>query len=62
MATKKKNSLYVSLTTVTPLSKAIAFLLFIIMPFIGFYLGMEYQKTMDSVTSIPVSISQTQAK
>jgi hypothetical protein len=31
-------------TTVTPLSKALALLLFIALPFIGFYLGMEYQK------------------
>lgn len=33
-----------SLTTVTPLSKFIAMVLFVSLPFIGFYLGMEYQK------------------
>ena len=34
-------------TTVTPLSKTIAFILFISLPFIGFYLGMQYQKGLD---------------
>jgi hypothetical protein len=32
------------LTTVTPLSKALAMILFIALPFIGFYLGMKYQQ------------------
>lgn len=31
------------LTTVTPLSKAIALILFIALPFVGFYLGTRYQ-------------------
>ena len=31
-------------TTVTPLSKLIAFILFIGLPFLGFYLGIEFQK------------------
>lgn len=34
-------------TTVTPLSKAIALLIFIILPFIGFILGMKYQQMRD---------------
>lgn len=33
------------MTTVTPLSKFIAFILFICLPFIGFYLGVKYGKT-----------------
>lgn len=33
-----------SLTTVTPFSKFLAMLIFIIFPFIGFYLGILYQK------------------
>lgn len=41
-----------SLTTVTPLSKIIAAALFITFPFIGFYLGIKYQK---STSSIPPS-------
>ncbi len=36
-----------SLTTVTPLSKAVAMVLFIALPFIGFYLGMQYQKSIE---------------
>src|SRR5258706_5864740 len=31
------------LTTVTPFSKYLAMVLFILFPFIGFYLGMQYQ-------------------
>ncbi len=34
-------------TTVTPLSKILALILFIALPFIGFYLGMLYQKGID---------------
>jgi hypothetical protein len=29
--------------TVTPISKLIAFILFVALPFIAFYLGMQYQ-------------------
>lgn len=47
----KKKGLPKSLTTVTPLSKFIAFVLFVLMPFIGFYIGMNYQKILDSVNS-----------
>ena len=35
------------LTTVTPLSKLLAAILFISLPFIGFVLGIRYQETMD---------------
>lgn len=35
-----------SLTTVTPFSKYLAMFLFIILPFVGFYLGMRYQKSL----------------
>ncbi|MFA6518806.1 MAG: hypothetical protein WCV93_04140 [Candidatus Shapirobacteria bacterium] len=40
-------------TTVTPLSKYLAMLLFVSLPFIGFILGVNYQKT----TAIPPSIT-----
>src|SRR3989339_1754513 len=35
-----------SLTTVTSFSKILATVLFITLPFLGFYLGMEYEKTV----------------
>lgn len=31
----------------TPLSKTIAMVLFIALPFVGFYLGTQYQRAMD---------------
>jgi|SRR3989344_7337899 len=34
-----------SLTTVTPLSKYLAMFLFIALPFVGLYLGMQFKKT-----------------
>jgi len=34
------------LTTVTPISKCIAVILFIVLPFVGFYLGISYQKRL----------------
>lgn len=33
--------------TVTPLSKTLAFFLFVTTPFIGFFLGMQLQKELD---------------
>jgi hypothetical protein len=46
--------LHKSLTTVTPFSKAIALILFITLPFLGFILGMQYQATIDiSLMAIP---------
>lgn len=34
--------------SVTPLSKAIALIMFVAFPFIGFYLGTIYQKKLDA--------------
>src|SRR5271166_2512755 len=39
-----------SLTTVTTLSKILAMALFIIFPFVGFYLGMKYQEKITPKT------------
>lgn len=35
------------LTTVTKTSKTLAYIVFLILPFIGFFLGMTYQQTLD---------------
>ena len=43
MAKKKLSKTW---TTVTPLSKFLAMALFILLPFIGFYLGVQYQKNV----------------
>ena len=47
------------LTTVTPFSKTLAMFLFIVFPFIGFYLGVQYQKNIlppvYQVNSIPIT-------
>ncbi len=40
----KKNAF----NTVTPLSKALALVMFVTFPFIGLYLGMQYQKALDT--------------
>ena len=40
-----------SLTTVTRLSKILAAVLFVTLPFVGFYLGMEYQKGITPIIS-----------
>lgn len=49
-------------TTVTTFSKTIALILFIALPFIGFYLGMQYQKGLDqSLENSFISKSQTKA-
>jgi hypothetical protein len=49
------------LVSVTPLSKILAAILFITLPFIGFYLGMQYQKKITPInnpliSTIPSSI------
>ena len=49
-----------SLTTVTTLSKILALILFISLPILGFWFGMEYQKKTEPVTS-PVDISSEPA-
>ena len=36
-----------SFTTVTPLSKAVAMILLVLLPFIGFYLGMQYSQFLN---------------
>lgn len=54
-----------SFTTVTPLSKTLAFILFIALPFAGFYLGMEYQKrttVIDNATVTSTSDTITNPK
>ena len=35
------------LTTVTPLSKYLAMVVFVTLPIVGFFLGMRYQEMMD---------------
>lgn len=51
------------LTTVTPLSKTLALILFIALPFLGFYLGMRYQKlvTFQSAATNTVKASPPNA-
>ena len=48
-------------TTVTPLSKAVALILFALLPFIGFYLGIRYQKLLlpKVVINTPPIVSPT---
>ena len=41
-----------SLTTVTTFSKTIAMLLFIILPFLGFYLGFQYSNILNQANQI----------
>jgi hypothetical protein len=43
------------LTTVTTFSKIVAGILFIALPFIGFYLGMQYTKSINLLSQLPVS-------
>ena len=57
MAKKNKNAF----NTVTPLSKTIALALFVALPFIGFYLGIQYQKALDANKFIPESPIQKKA-
>ncbi len=50
-----------SWTTVTPFSKTLAFVLFITLPFVGFYLGMKYQQgsSLSNYQSQPISLTPT---
>jgi len=41
-----------SLTTVTTFSKILALVLFIMLPFIGFIFGMEYQQKIDNIQPV----------
>lgn len=45
--------LHRALTKVTPLSKTIALVLFIFLPFVGFYVGTRYQATVDVLRQLP---------
>ena len=47
------------LTTVTPLSKLLAMILFILLPFLGFYLGIQYRELIYSANKTVV-LEQTQ--
>lgn len=46
-------------TTVTPLSKTIAMILFIFLPFIGFSAGMRYQQKIDEIQKYEETITPT---
>jgi hypothetical protein len=50
--TEKANKFPKWLTTVTPLSKALAMILFIALPFLGFYLGIQYQQKITVATPV----------
>jgi hypothetical protein len=58
VSASKKWQLPESLTTITPLSKTLALVLFILLPFIGFFLGVRYQQHCQSAYSPPVIINQ----
>jgi hypothetical protein len=45
------------LTTVTPFSKALAMILFIVLPFVGFSLGESYQNLLNNQRNIPTEIA-----
>lgn len=51
-------------TTVTPLSKTLVLIIFILFPFIAFYLGTSYQKTFEDTTNKQLypGVSNTQIK
>ena len=46
-------------TTVTPLSKSIALILFVSLPFIGFYLGAKFQKSITVCNSFVPIVTNT---
>lgn len=50
-----------SINKVTTLSKTVALLLFVLLPFAGFRLGMKYQKALDIIQESTYA-SQTEAK
>ena len=47
-------SLPTSWTTVTPLSKTIAMIFFILFPLLGFFYGVRYQQKLDALTMMPM--------
>ena len=55
---KKKNKNYFNkkfFTTITPFSRTLALILFILFPILGFYLGVSFQKSKVAVDYIPIS-------
>lgn len=52
-----KKKLPTWLITVTPFSKALAMILFIILPFVGFYLGLKYQQNLSIYTGSMIQVS-----
>jgi hypothetical protein len=56
---EKANKLPKWLTTVTPFSKYLAMFLFILFPFVGFYLGMQYQQKVTTVRMPTPTPNQT---
>ncbi len=47
------------MTTVTPFSKIVALIMYIVLPILGFYLGVQYQQ-MKEVTSYRPTFQNTQ--
>jgi len=45
-------------TTITPFSKYLALTILVLFPFMGFYLGIQYQKT--KIKELQVTIDQQQ--
>lgn len=58
---EKTNKLPKWLTTVTPFSKALAMILFIAFPFLGFYLGMKYQEKLGITTAVITKVQQNKS-
>lgn len=50
--TKLPNKSFSILTTVTPFSKILTVILFVTLPFVGFYIGMRYQRAINVATPI----------
>lgn len=61
METKVENKNFInhklpkSLTTITPFSKLLAMFLFILFPFVGFYLGYNYNKSLNYSNNLPIN-------
>ena len=52
----KKSKFKKQFTTVTSVSKILAAVIFIALPFIGFYLGVQYQESMQENDTVPISL------
>jgi hypothetical protein len=57
-APEKTNKLPQWLTTVTPFSKALAMILFIALPFLGFYLGTKYSSLLNQSSQSQQTVVQ----